>query len=706
MGDRPRRIRRLARARSTMRISTRVQLVMVVSAAVVFTIIAVIVGLGVTDYARTLASLEVTARLDRLRTHLELEAAQLDALTAGFAASPALYRATEEGAGSAPVSGFEQWLDRQPDSRVVVWIRADGAILGSSGDGEDVIALGTFANSRSSGASGLATLPSGPAVVSAVPVVGDPPGSPAGAIAVADPIHTDSMITGDLTTRLVQPGAEHAEGEGWDQLAAPTGYSSVFANTTDALFLVEATLIDLDGRPVATVQMEQPDPGLGGGRLWLVVLVPLALGLVTIGLAFLLGMALSRSLTRPLHRFVTYLQEQGYLALHGLRTDDTLMVDPELPRDFTELGDVITDLMSQLRVNQADLIEANDQALAAERAFRTVVEESPELKILVRGGVVEIANPAAAHFFGLHLGDLLRADPAGLFRGVEFYSEAGEPVDLLETGRATDGHPQVVRCVVDDQPERWMEASVAFIDPDQNDYVISARNVTEERRLEALREEVRSLASHDLRSPITVVRGYLDILEKPVTDEQREKAVAAARRATERFEGLLNDLRDATRVERILAPQVMRPVELGELSRQIATSLQVGALQTIVVDAAAPLSVLGDSDRLEQAITNLVGNAIKHGPAEGTIEISVFERNGHAVVAVEDEGPGVAPEHRDTLFDRGVRGSHDTPGMGLGLYIVRIVAEAHGGNAHIEQTPGGTRFVIELPVIASEAADA
>lgn len=706
MGDRPRQAHGRIRGRAGMRISTRVQVAMVVSAAVVFAAIAVIVGFGLTDYVRSLASLEVSARLESLRTQLELEASRLDVRTADFAASPTLRRITEEGVGSRPTTRFEQWLERQSDARVVVWMRADGTILGSNGTKDNIAALSALAVSRPSGASGLAALPLGPAIISIAPVTGDSTGPASGTIAVAEPVQSGSILTADLTTRLVRPGDEITAEDGWRPLSVPSGYHDVFVDTRDGLFIIAATLSGLDGRPAATVHLEQPDPGLAGGRLWSVVMVPVALGVITIGLAYLLGMALSRSLTDPLHRFVTYLQEQGFLALHGLRTDDALMVEPGLPQDFAELGDVITELMSQLRVNQAELLEANDQALAAERAFRTVVEESPELKILVRDGVVEIANPAAAHFFGLHLGDLLRADPDGLFRGVEFYSEAGGRIDLLEAGRESEGRALVVRCLSGDQPERWMEVSVAFIDPDQRDYVISARNITEERRLEALREEVRSLASHDLRSPLTVVRGYLDILEKPVADHQREKAVSSARRATERLESLLNDLRDATRVERVLAPQVMRSVELGELSVQVANSLQVGALQTIVVDAGYPVSVLGDSDRLEQAITNLVGNAIKHGPPEGEIRIRVFSRDGHAVVAVEDDGPGITAEHRDTLFDRGVRASENTPGLGLGLYIVRVVSEAHRGSARVESTQDGTRFVIELPQITPEAPDA
>lgn len=705
MGGSPRQVKPGPRRRSAMRISTSVQVVMAAAAAVVFTAIAVTIGLGVTEYARSLASLEAQARLDTLRTHLELKAGELDVLTAGFVASPALRAATEDGDRSGPDSRFEEWMDRQPGSRTVVWMSGDGTFVGTNGSADDVNALRDLALSRSVGAAGLVALPSGPVVVSIAPVTGDSTGPPVGTIAIAEPIQTGAILTADLDTRLIRPDDEDAATSGWDSLPSPDGYRSVFVETTDDLYIIQATLVGLDGRPAATVRLEQPDPGLAGGRLWLVVMVPVALGLVTVGLAYLLGMGVSRTVTDPLHRFVTYLQEQGYLALHGQRADDVLVIEPGLPGDLAELGEVITDLVNQLRVSQAELLEASEQALAAERAFRTVVEESPELKILVRGGVVEIANPAAAHFFGLHLGDLLRVDPDGLFGGIEFFSESGERIDLLETAKVSGGRTQVVRCVAGDRPERWMEVVVAFIDHAQCDYVISARNITEERRLEALREEVLSLASHDLRSPLTVVRGYLDILEKPVTDDQRVRAVASARRATERLESLLNDLRDATRAERVLAPQLMRPVELGELARQVANSLQIGAIQSITVDAAGPVCVLGDSDRLEQAVTNLVGNAIKHGPAEGEIRVLVSALEGRAHVAVEDDGPGIPPGSRDTLFERGVRGSDQTPGMGLGLYIVRIVSEAHGGNAYVEPTTSGTRFVIDLPEVTPGPAD-
>ncbi|KUK47753.1 MAG: Multi-sensor signal transduction histidine kinase [Actinobacteria bacterium 66_15] len=679
-------------SRAGMRLSTRVQVIMALSTAVVFTVIATIVGLGVTQYSRSLAADEAKRQLDMISVQFDLEASRLDALIAGFCEYGA---ATGDDTHDAALS-LERWLATESPADVMVRVGENGDVSASRGNEDDAAALLSLLSSHPGGVRGPVLLPSGPAVVAV-----RAGGLGTGTTAIARPL-SESLVTVDKhTTELLPPTPDSADGSDPRGIPLPAGYLTATADTRDGLFITHATLTGVDGQPAVTVVIERPDPGLGQGRLWLVLVVPIALGLVTVGLGYLLGMAVGRSVTRPLHRFVTYLQEQGYMALQGLRTDDGLIVEPGLPGDFAELGGVIHDLMTQLRINQAELMEANDQALAAERAFRTVVEESPEVKILVRGGVVEIANPAAAHFFGLRLGDLLRAEPDGLFAGVEFFDEEGGRVGLLDIARENSGQASVVRCVTgDDRAERWMEISVAFIDPDAHDYVISARDITEQRRLEALREEVLSLASHDLRSPLTVVRGYLDILDTPIPDAQRQKAVGGARRATERLESLLNDLLYATRADRVLAPQVLRPVDLSALAHSVAASLQIGALQAIKVSAAEPMVVLGDSDRLEQAITNLVGNAIKHGPAEGVISVGVASVDGHARVTVSDEGPGIPEEQRESLFDRGVRGSSDAPGSGLGLYIVRVVAEAHNGQAFVEPDDGGTRFVIDLPLMA------
>lgn len=697
-------LRRIVPARLGARLTTSIMLM----SAVVFVLVATIVGVSLSYYTRSLASVGAEGQLIEARSQLDLRARELDAFVLGFADNAAFYERTIEPDDTFTDEQFDPWLKDHTSATTVLWATADGDMISTFGSDADLEALADLAERNPDGVRGPTSLPGGPAIVAVRPITGASGADPVGFVAVARPVSTDWFVAaGQQAITITSASTLPAEGSGWDVTESPHGYRVTLTRLEDGLFLTRAAMPGVDGQSLLIVDISQPDPWLGEGRAWSIVLLPLGLGLVVLGIAYLLGSALGRSIVAPLERFVEYLQDQGYLALQGLRADETMLVEPGLPEDYAKLGEVITDLMTQLRINQSDLIEAGDQALAAERAFRTVVEESPEVKILVRGGVVEIANPAAAHFFGLQLGDLLRAEPDGLFTGIQLFDEEGEPLQLLSVARQAYETPVVARCVAHDQPDRWIELSVAFIDPDGADYVISARNITEERRLEALRQEVLSLVSHDLRSPLTVVRGYLDILDRPLDDERRGTAVTSARKAAQRMEGLLDDLLHATRAETVFAPRVMRPVDLSLLVEGIATSLQMGAPQQVVTNMDPAVTVLGDPVRLEQAIANLVGNAIKHGPSDGEVRVGVVARGDRAVVSVEDDGPGIPADQRERVFERGARGPapQTTPGMGLGLYIVRVVAEAHGGLAFVDDSPTGTRFVLDLPLIKPDGAE-
>lgn len=685
-------------------LAARLRWSIVSTGAAVFLLIATLLNFGIASYARSLAEANSRGELMEARYRVDLLARELDAMAMGFSDWNTFYDQTKL-LDPAFIGGeFDPWLADRTSASALVWAAADDTVLDSLGSKADTEALLRLGHEHPKGVRGPMMLPSGPAVVAVRPIVGDSRGQSAGTLAVARAMTGSGLKAAGLQGKVAEDDATGGSGA-WRTVESPDGFTSTEVSVEDGLFLTRATLEGVDGRPALTLEVSRPDPWLGRGHAWVIIVNTLLLGIATIVVSYALATSLSRSVVRPLRRFVAYIQDQGYLALQGLRTDEELQIDSRLPEDFAQLGNVITDLMTQLRVNQSDLIEVGDQALAAERAFRTVVEESPEVKILVRGGVVEIANPAAARFFGLQLGDLLRAEPDGLFSGVQLLDENDRPLDLLDIARHAHDVPVVARVFASGQPDRWVELSVAFIDPLGSDYVLSARDITEERRLEALREEVLSLVSHDLRSPLTVVRGYIDILDKPLDDDRRSTAAESARRAATRMEGLLDDLLHATRAERVFAPKVLRPVDLSALVDGVASSLQMSAEQTIVSSTGQGVWVLGDPVRLEQAVTNLLGNAIKHGPAEGEIRVGTATRDGRAVVSIEDDGPGIPEDQREALFERGARGSgsHGTPGMGLGLYIVRVVAEAHGGAAYVDDAASGTRFILELPVMQPES---
>ncbi len=208
-------------------------------------------------------------------------------------------------------------------------------------------------------------------------------------------------------------------------------------------------------------------------------------------------------------------------------------------------------------------------------------------------------------------------------------------------------------------------------------------------------------ASHELRTPLTSVLANLELLEEELQGDQRD-AVGSALRSTRRMRRLVADLlllarADASRT----APH--EPVDLAAVLVDVAAELEpVAAEHAITVEAPAPVLVLGIRDELHRLALNLIDNALKHTAPGTPVSASVGVAGGQAVLAVEDDGPGVPVELRERAFERFVRGTSDRGGSssGLGLSIVRAVAETHGGTVALEDPEDGrgARFVVRLPV--------
>jgi two-component system, OmpR family, sensor kinase len=210
-------------------------------------------------------------------------------------------------------------------------------------------------------------------------------------------------------------------------------------------------------------------------------------------------------------------------------------------------------------------------------------------------------------------------------------------------------------------------------------------------------------ASHELRTPLTSVLANLELLADSL-DGERGEAAASALRSSRRMRRLVADLLLLARADaERQAPRA--PTDLGDVLMEAAGELSaVADGHELHVDAGRAI-VDGARDELHRLALNLMENAIRHTPEGTSIHAEVERRNGDVVLTVEDDGPGIRPELRDKVFERFVRGSGDSGrSFGLGLSIVRAVAESHGGNVRVESPTTrensiahGTHFVVTLP---------
>ena len=213
-------------------------------------------------------------------------------------------------------------------------------------------------------------------------------------------------------------------------------------------------------------------------------------------------------------------------------------------------------------------------------------------------------------------------------------------------------------------------------------------------------------ASHELRNPLAIIRTNIDVaMADPEADpEDLRHAIGVIRRASDRMARLVDDLlalahRQAPTMER-------EPVDLGAAVVEASDEFLAPAeARGITLDRAiAPeVVVVGDRDALKRAVANLLENAVRLAPAGSRIRLATGSEGDRAWIAVNDEGPGIPPEHQQRVFDRFWRAdrarSRADGGTGLGLAIVRQIAETHGGQVRLHSKPGvGSTFVVWLPI--------
>jgi two-component system phosphate regulon sensor histidine kinase PhoR len=371
--------------------------------------------------------------------------------------------------------------------------------------------------------------------------------------------------------------------------------------------------------------------------------------------------------------------------LWWLRTEE-MELAPDLPGPWAELVATIVRLYRRKQFHRQRLLRLLRELRRSTAAMPDgVVVLNPHREILW-------FNRTAARLLGLRRkGDVgLRID--NLVRQPEF-------VSYLRTGQFA--LPVLVRSARD--PEQ--ELSLQIVPYGAGQLLALVRDVTREARLESMRRDFVANASHELRSPLTVIAGYLETLaQEPGLDPAFLGPLQEMRRQSQRMSRIVQDLLELSRLESPDREAPGHPIDVVSLMSQLRQDVLARPVHpaNVQVRADSQALLLGDESQIHSAFANLVDNAAKYTPAQGSVQIRwwIDEQGGH--FAVSDTGIGIAREHLPRLTERFYRvdpgRSRSTGGSGLGLAIVKHVLQRHGAQLSIESEEGrGSSFVCLFP---------
>ena len=235
--------------------------------------------------------------------------------------------------------------------------------------------------------------------------------------------------------------------------------------------------------------------------------------------------------------------------------------------------------------------------------------------------------------------------------------------------------------------------------------IVLLLDVTEQQRAEQVRRDFAANVSHELKTPLTSISGFAEMMENGMADNSQDVRRFAGRIYTQaqRLIALTDDIIRLSRIERADLTENV-PVELRALCDRAVETLRFTAEQKQVEIAVTggPAPVRGDRQMLDELITNLMDNAVKYNRPGGRVDVSLSVQDGLVCLRVADTGIGIPKEHQERIFERFYRvdqsRSKQTGGTGLGLSIVKHVVERHGGSITLESVPGeGTAVTVRLP---------
>ena len=356
----------------------------------------------------------------------------------------------------------------------------------------------------------------------------------------------------------------------------------------------------------------------------------------------------------------------------------------------------ILDITEQKNLEQALRVSEERMRIALNSAAISVYQQDRDL--LYTWLYHPLQPNAAKDIIGKTDVDLLEADEAAYIIAIKRR--------VMETG---ESHQEVVKATRSVGTD-YFDLSIEPL-RDDNGKIIgvtgTSRNTTEQVELEQRKDNFISIASHELRTPITVLRGFTQLLARQFDQQGVQEPVSMLHKMDDqisRLVRLIDDLLDASKIQAGRLDYEEEPVDLDALVLETVELLQgSNPTHSLRVSGATHAIILGDKDRLGQVFTNLITNAVKYSPQANGVDISLSSTKESALISVRDYGVGIASTHQKHIFDRFYR-VHDSSnttfkGLGMGLYIAHDIVKRHGGDITVESEEGkGSTFIVSLPL--------
>jgi two-component system CheB/CheR fusion protein len=343
----------------------------------------------------------------------------------------------------------------------------------------------------------------------------------------------------------------------------------------------------------------------------------------------------------------------------------------------------------------------------SEERFRAIVGQTTAGIVQAElSGQFTLANKKICDILGYTEAELLQKTMVGVTYP-EDQKRTRESLERLRTKGTPFGTEK--RLVCKDGSLRWVNVSVSTIrDPAGKPVMAVAvyQDVTERKALEQQKDEFVAIASHELKTPVTSIKAYTELLQEKfehLNDPQHAVLMQKLNGQVDRLTVLIRDLLDTTKITEGKLALYFEKVDVNELIEQRIEELQrLSGKHEIVFDQGRIKTVTADRERIGQVMTNLISNAMKYSPDGGKITVTTEPEETGVRVTVLDNGIGIDDAHKNLIFDRFFRVNDprvkSSPGMGLGLYISAVIVQRHNGTIGLKSKLGkGSTFHITLP---------